>query len=292
MLIHENLPTDPSHLNGLSASPGAQIPEKGEQAAHLMRGQGLYSVPGLNAMQPSKSLGTPQNSSSSQPQKQHANPTPTIPNQIQQILSDQDSNNQGMIPEVPSASAAPTSNQGVSSTAMPSINRQHLQGHSRPLLKTANRSHPVRKGQIQQSHVVNSDSSTKLRADHIPSEQQFASNAPSAIALSSSANTAVRMASESVCDSTMPGSPSSSGPVSSPGITSSSGNEPLSSVNQGLLRGQLSGKLVPQGNSVGAQWQQQQSQLQPPHPHQSLLPQKQSQHLLRQLELSTQRVPQ
>lgn len=278
MLMHQNLPMDPSHLNGLSATPRSQFPGKKEQAAHLMQGQGLYSAPGLNAMLPSKSLATSQNSSPSQPQTPYANPTPTIPNQVQQIPSDQDSNNHDMIPEVPSASAAPASNQGVSSTGMPSINHQHLQGQSKPHLKTANRSHPARKRQIQKSHLVNSGPSTKLRADHPPSEQQFAHNASSTIALSSSANTAARMASESLCDSTVPSSPSSSGPVSSPGISSSSGNEPLSSVSQGLLQKQLSGKLVPQGNSVGAQLQQQHSQLQQPHPQQSFLPQKQSQH--------------
>lgn len=275
MMMNQNLPMDPSHPNGLSANPNPQVPEKGEQGGHLMQGQGLYSVSGgLNMMHPSKPLASPQNSGHSQPQKPYVNNIPAMPKQVQQT---------------------PALNQGASPRVMSSINRQHLQGESQPPMKSMNQSHAAHKRAIQQSHLVNADVLNKLQADHSSSEQQFASNnTSSAMAMSSSSdNTAARKASESLCDSGMPSSPTSSGPVSSAGITNSSGNyEPLSSISEGLGQRQLSANLVPQGHSSESQWEQEQSQLEQPHHPLQPLSEKQSQHRLQQPEQSPQRVPQ
>ncbi|RXH98067.1 hypothetical protein DVH24_010392 [Malus domestica] len=64
--------------------------------------------------------------------------------------------------------------------------------------------------------------------------------------------------SEAVYDANMPNSTAQVGPVGSPPLTNSSGNEPGPPISQGLGPRRLSGNLLSHGLNVGAQWQQQQ----------------------------------
>lgn len=301
MLMHQNLPIDPSHLNGLTANPGNQSADKGEQAVQLLQPQGLYSGSGLNTMQQSKSLASTQSSSHLQHQKPYANSVPATPKQVQQIPSHIDGGNQAQVPTVSSNSASAGS---IPSTVMPSLNHQPLHGQSQPLHKAVNQSPPALQRAVQQNRQVNSDPLTKSQPDHAPVEQQFANNtslnagvqpacvdSTSALPHSSSACIAARkQAQESVCESTMTKAPTSSGPTSSPPVATSSGNETLPSVSDSMGQRTLSGNLAAHGH--GLQFQHQQSQLQHPSPLQPILPQKQSQHQVLQLEKSPQRVPQ
>ncbi|XP_057965746.1 chromatin modification-related protein EAF1 A-like isoform X2 [Malania oleifera] len=69
MLMHQNLPMDSSHLNGLTPPTSSQAADKGEQVMQLMQGQGLYSGSGLNAAQAAKPLVAPKPQPPQQPQK-------------------------------------------------------------------------------------------------------------------------------------------------------------------------------------------------------------------------------
>ncbi|XP_021854031.2 chromatin modification-related protein EAF1 B [Spinacia oleracea] len=295
MLMHQNLPMDPSHLNGLTANSGNQAAEKGEQAVHMMQPQGLYSGSGVSTMHQSKPLASTQNSSHLQHQKPYANSVPATPKQVQQIPSHLEGSNQ--VPAVSSNPASAGSTQGLSSTAMPSPNHQPLQGHSQPLRKAVNQSQPALQRAVQQNRQVNPDTVNKSQPDHAPLEQQRANNASlnagvqpacvdstSALPLSSSASTcARRQAQDPLSDTNMNNAPTSSGPVSSPAITTSSGNETLTPVSDGLGERQQSGNVEAHGHGV---------QFQNTSPLQPILPQKQSQHQLQQLEKSRQIVPQ
>ncbi|XP_019106451.2 chromatin modification-related protein EAF1 B isoform X3 [Beta vulgaris subsp. vulgaris] len=300
MLMHQNVPIDSAHLNGLTSNPGNQVSEKGEQAVQLIQPQGSYSGSGLSTKQPSKPLTTPHTSNHLQ-QKPYANTVSATPKQVQQISSHLDGSNQGQVPAVSSSSASPGTTQGLPSTVMASLNKQ-LQAQSQIPLK-ANQSQPALQRAIQQNRQVNSDPLTKLQPDHGPVEQQLANStnlnagvqpecvdSTTALPLSSSSSTAVRkQAQDSLCDPTMSNTPTPSVPMSSPPLTNSSGNETLPSVNDGLGQKQLSGNTAAHGH--GVQFQHQQSQVQHPSSLQPLLPQKPSLQL-QQREKSPQRVPQ
>lgn len=290
MLMHQNLPLDTSHLNGLSTNPGAQVAEKGEPSGHLMQAQGLYSGSAPNSVQTAKPLSSPQASSHSQPQKPYANSVPTTSKQVQPMPSHLDSSNNGQIPGVPSTSAgAAAPNQGHLPSVMPVVNRQQLQEQPKPSLKVLNQPHPGLQRSTQQGRQVNSDSLSHSQADHGPGPLPACVDSTNASSISSSPSTAVRKVQESQCDSSMPSSSAPSGSSSGPAVANPSVNEPSPSVNQGLVQRQLSGNLMPQGHGAGAQWQQQQSQLQQSP---ALQPIKQSQKQLQQLEQSPQGVSQ
>ncbi|XP_021763469.1 chromatin modification-related protein EAF1 B-like [Chenopodium quinoa] len=302
VLMHQNLPIDPSNLNGLTANSGNQVAEKGEQAVHLMQPQGLYPGSGLNTMQQQKPLASPHSSNQLQHQKPYANSVSAVPKQGQ-IPSHLDGSNKSQVPVVSSNPASGGSTQGLPSTIMPSPNHQPLQGQSQPPLKVVSQSQPALQRAVHQNRQVNSDSLTKSQPDHAPLEQQYANNtstagvqpacadSTSAVPPPSSAGTAVcKQALESLSTPTLTNPPTASGPLSSPAITTSSDNETLPSVNDGLGQRQLSGNLAVHGH--GVQFQHQQSQVQHPSPLQPILSQKQSQHQLQQLEKSPQRAPQ
>ncbi|KAJ8436097.1 hypothetical protein Cgig2_011919 [Carnegiea gigantea] len=290
MLMHQNLPLDTSHLNGLSTNPGAQVAEKGEPSGHLMQGQGLYSGSAPNSVQTAKPLSSPQASSHSQPQKPYANSVPTTSKQVQLMPSHLDSSNNGQFPGVPSASAgAAAPNQGHLPSVMPVVNHQQLQEQPKPSLKVLNQPHPGLQRSTQQGRQVNSDSLSHSQADHGPGPLPACVDSTNASSISSSPSNAVRKVQESQCDSSMPSSSAPSGSSSGPAVVNPSGNEPSPSVNQGLVQRQLSGNLMPQGHGAGAQWQQQQSQLQQSPALQAI---KQSQKQLQQLEQSPQGVSQ
>ncbi|KAG8641941.1 chromatin modification-related protein EAF1 B isoform X2 [Manihot esculenta] len=278
MVVHQNLPTDHSHLNGLSVPPGNQSAEKGEHIMHLIQGQGLYSGSGLSSKQPSKPLVVSQSSNQSQPQQKlfSATASPSS-NQAQQIVSHSDNDTQGQVPPVPSGHALSAAHQALPATIIAS-NHQRMQPQPQPQShqKQTGQVQPTVQRMLQQNRLLNSNLATKSQTDQSRLEQQPASNASqmgtstttsisqacndSANVVASFSVASQRKASEPPCDPAMTNSASQVGSIGSPPLTNSAGSEAVASVNQGLVQRQLSGGL-PQHGSAGAQWQQ---QLQPP----------------------------
>ncbi|KAL5562108.1 hypothetical protein UlMin_031855 [Ulmus minor] len=265
---------DPSHMNGLSMPPGSQPPEKGEPMMQLMHGQGLYSGPGLNAMQPTKPL-VPQSPNHSQlQQKLLPSSAPPLSKQMQQIPSHSDNSAQGQVPPGHILSGP---HQVVPPAALGS-NHPPLQSQPQPHQKQVNQTQSSAQRMIQQNRQVNSELPNKPQSDLAQADQQPANNTSqvgasmampqscmdSAAAVPVSSAVAPQWKSETVYDSDIPNSTITEGSVGSPSLSNPSGNEPLPPMSQGLGSRKLSGSLASHGHNVGAQWQQQQ-QL-PPSP--------------------------
>ncbi|XP_002521085.2 chromatin modification-related protein EAF1 B isoform X1 [Ricinus communis] len=284
MMVHQNLSTDHSPLNGLSVPPGNQSAEKGEHIMHLMQGQGLYSGSGLNSIQPSKPLVTSQSPNHSQSQQKlfSAAPPPSS-KQLQQISSHADHSTQGQVPSVPSGHPLSASHQALPAAIMAS-NHQHLQPQPQIHQKQTGQAQPTVQRMLQQNRQLNSDLQTKSQTDQGHKEKQPLNSVPQmgtstttsvSQACNDSANVVPVVTSsvasqwkplEPSCDSAMTNSASQVGSIGSPPLTNSAGSEPVSSVNQALGQRQLSGGLTQHGSS-GAQWQQPPpSQLAPPPP--------------------------
>ncbi|KAJ9169764.1 hypothetical protein P3X46_017919 [Hevea brasiliensis] len=282
VVVHQNLPTDHSHLNGLSVPSGNQSAEKGENIMHLMQGQGLYSGTGLSSIQPSKPSVASQSSNQSQPQqKLFSGSAPPSSKQLQQMPSDSDNNSQGHVPSV-TGHALSAAHQALPAGIIAS-NHQHMQPQSQTHQKQTGQAKPTVQRMLQQSRLLNSDLPTKSQTDQSPKEQQAASNVsqmgkstttsisqacndPANVVVSSSVVSQWKP-SEPSCDSVVTNPASQVGSIGSPPLTNSAGSEAVASVNQGLGQRQLSAGL-PQHGSAGAQWQQQpqlsQSRLQQP----------------------------
>ncbi|KAJ9176580.1 hypothetical protein P3X46_011879 [Hevea brasiliensis] len=275
MVVHQNLPIDHSHLNGLAVPPGNQSTEKGEHIMHLMQGQGLYSGTGLSSMQAAKPLVAPQSSNQSQPQQKlfSATASPSS-NQMQQMPSHSDNNTQGQVSSLPSGHALSAAHQVLPAAIMAS-NHQHMQSQPQPQThqKQTGQAQPTVQRILQQNRLLNSNLPAKSQTDQSHTEQQPISNVSQ---LGTSTTTSISQAcndsanvvasysvasqwkpSEPSCDSAMKNPPASQvGSIGSPALTNSSGSEAVASVNQGLGQRQLSGGL-PQHGNAGAQWQQQ-----------------------------------
>ncbi|KAL5794794.1 hypothetical protein ACOSP7_003388 [Xanthoceras sorbifolium] len=310
MVLHQNLTVDPSHLNGLTAASGNQAAEKGDQIMHLMQGQGLYSGYGLNPVQPSKPLVSPQTSIHSQPQqKLFSGTTPPSSKQLPPIPSHADNSSQGQVPPAPSGHTPSATHQAVLPTMMTS-NHQHLQLQSQSHQKSVNstQTQPSAQRMLQQNRQANSDPPSKSQTDQSQADQQPLNNnslmgASTTTAVpqvcSDSANIAPVScavppqwkASEPVYDSGMQNMANQVGTIGSPPLTNSSGNDAVSSVSQGLGQRQLSGSLPPHVHTVGAQWQQQ-SPTQPPTSQQHCQPQDQQVLQQDQQQLPQQNLPQ
>ncbi|XP_016650804.1 PREDICTED: chromatin modification-related protein EAF1 B-like isoform X1 [Prunus mume] len=269
-----NLSIDPSHLNGLPMPPGSQALEKGEQIMQLMQGQGAYSGSGLNPVT-SKPL-VPQSPNHSQlPQKLLSSPPPSS-KQLQQMPSHSDNSTQGQVPPVPSGNTISASHQAVSPSIKGS-NQQQLQSQQQAQQqKQANQTQPYVQRVLQQNRQVNLEIPNKSQNDLAQVDEQ-PGNGTSQVGVSMaipqssidssnvvpvpSAITSQWKSSEPVYDSNMSNSTTQVGPIGSPQLTNSSGNEPVPPISQGLGPRQLSGSLPSHGHNVGAQWQQQQQQL-------------------------------
>ncbi|GMH02498.1 hypothetical protein Nepgr_004337 [Nepenthes gracilis] len=308
MLINQNIPLDPSHLNGLSATPVNQLMEKGEQPMHLIQGKGLYSGSGMNSVQQSKPAVPSQPSRQSlTKQKPYPSSTPASMKQVQKIPSHPESSNQSQVPAVPSAVGLPASSQAVYPSMIPSLSNQQLQVQPKPVLKLVNKRQATIQRSIKQNLIVGSDPMAHSQAEQAQnSTPPLGTNSGSLavciesvnlLPLPSSAsrpNTAPSKTSESLCHSVMANFSTQMGPTRGPSIPISSMNEPLPSGSAGLGHGQLSSNLPSSAQGVEAQWQQQQqqqqqSQLQPPPQLQPVLQQNQS-HQQQQLEQSPERL--
>ncbi|KAF3435970.1 hypothetical protein FNV43_RR23062 [Rhamnella rubrinervis] len=287
-LVHQNLPVDPSHLNGLSMPPGNQSQEKGEQIMQMMQGQGVYSGSSLNPIQPSKPL-VPQSSNHSQlQQKLVSTSAPSASKQLQQMPSHSDNSTQGQVTPVPPGHPLSVSHQAVSTAVMAS-NHQQLQPQSQPHQKQANPTQSNVQRMLQQNRQVHSEMPNKsqtdiAQADHPTknTSQVGASMAmpqscidSSIVVPTSSAVAPQWKSSEPVYDSNVPNSTTQASSVGSPPLTNSAGNEPMPPISQGIGPRQLSGNLSSHGHNVGAQWQQQQP---PPLQQSPVMPPSQQHH--------------
>ncbi|XP_043805665.1 chromatin modification-related protein EAF1 B isoform X3 [Manihot esculenta] len=269
MVVHQSVPIDHSHLNGLSVPSGNQSAEKGEHIMHLMQGPGLYSGSGLGLTQPSKQLIASQSSNQSQPQqKLFSGSAPPSSKQMQQMPSHSDNTAQGHVPSVTSGHAHSAAHQALPAAIVTS-NHQHMQPQLHQ--KQTGQAQPTVQRMLQQNRLLNSDPPTKSQIDKSHTEQQLASNVlqmgtSTTTSISQSCNDQTNLVVSSVasqcklfepsCDSAMTNPASQVGSIRSPPLTNSAGSDAVVSVNPGLGQRQLSGGL-PQHGSAGAQWQQQ-----------------------------------
>nr|XP_008372482.2 chromatin modification-related protein EAF1 B-like isoform X1 [Malus domestica]XP_017187926.2 chromatin modification-related protein EAF1 B-like isoform X1 [Malus domestica]XP_028958333.1 chromatin modification-related protein EAF1 B-like isoform X1 [Malus domestica]XP_028958334.1 chromatin modification-related protein EAF1 B-like isoform X1 [Malus domestica] len=277
-MVHQNLSIDPanlsidsSQLNGL-VPPGSQSLENGEQFMQLMQGQGAYSGSALNPAT-SKPL-VPQSPNHSQLQQKLLSSAPTNSSKhLQQMPSHSDNITQGQVPPVPSNHTISASHQTGSPSGIAS-NHQQLQPQSQAQQqqKQANQTQPYVQRVLQQNHQVNLEIPNKSQNDLTQGDEQPVNGAsPVGVStaipqscIDSSSLVPVPSAipqwksSEAVYDANMPNSTAQVGPVGSPPLTNSSGNEPGPPISQGLGPRRLSGNLLSHGLNVGAQWQQQQ----------------------------------
>lgn len=263
-LAHQNLPVDPSHLNGLSMPPGNQSLEKGEQIMQMMQGQGVYSGSSLNPIQPSKPL-IPQSSNHSPlQQKLISSSAPPAPKQLQQMPSHSDNTTQGQVPSVPPGHPLSVSHQAVPTAVMAS-NHQQLQPQSQPHQKQVNQTQPSIQRMLQQNHQVNSEMPNKSQTDIAQADHPM-NNTPQVGASMAMPQSCIDSPIVAPQWKSSDNSTAQAGSVGSPPCTNSAGNEPIATVSQGLGPRQLSGGLPSHGHNVGAQWPQQQQR---PHLQQS-----------------------
>ncbi|KAJ7961532.1 chromatin modification-related protein EAF1 B-like [Quillaja saponaria] len=274
-MVHQNLSVDPSHLNGISVSPGRQPAEKGDQIMHMMEGQGLYSGCGLNTNQASKPLVPPQSANHSQTQQKiHSGPSPTSSKQLQQMVSPPDASIQGQVPPVSSSHILSASHQAVPPAAVASNHHQmQLQPQPQSHQKQVNQNQSSVHRTLQQKCHVSFESPSKSKSEPTQVEQQSGNN-PSQVNMSSatpqvcldSANvvpvastTPQWKISEPQHDSNMHNPATPVGSLGSSPVSSSGGNEQLQPVHisKGLGPRQISGGFPSHAHNTGAQWQQQ-----------------------------------
>ncbi|KAL1826151.1 hypothetical protein ACET3Z_012929 [Daucus carota] len=231
-LMHENLLTDNTVLNGPSTTPGSHIVEKGEENVQVIQGEELYSGSGLNSVQPQK-----------QSAPSHFSPQPQAQQkQNQQTRAHSENSHQN---HVPSVVAGPTSN---SSQAVPSNQQQHKL--SQPFSKIVNQTQSPVQILLHQNRQVNHDHANKLQARdvHISLEP---------------ASTVLRKASEHVSDSCSSNPVTAIGSADSPPLTNPP-IEPLDQHGQGTEKIQSLVSLPHVAHDGDVQWSEEPSQLQPP----------------------------
>ncbi|KAG4377604.1 hypothetical protein GLYMA_18G167833v4 [Glycine max] len=171
MLIHQNNSVDPSHLNGLSVSPGSQTVEKVDQIMPVMQGQNLYPGSG-NRNQPSKPLVPAHSSNHSQlQQKLHSGPANTTLKQPQPVVSPSDNSIEGHVLSVTAGHMASPPQPAVAS------NHHQLPLQSQPPYKQSNQTQSNVQRMLQQNCQVQSESSSMSQSDSPKVDQHPANRA-------------------------------------------------------------------------------------------------------------------
>ncbi|KAM7527408.1 hypothetical protein LguiB_030818 [Lonicera macranthoides] len=228
LTMHQNLPVDPSLLNG--------------QSADSMQGQSSYS---------GSTLGGSSN--------QKTNPAQTTPSskQPQPMVSQSDNSNQSHAPS-----------NSFSQSVMASSNQQQPQPHSKLANQTPLTSQRVIQQNRQvnsdlpnnlQARETNS-SQTGTTSTQAPMREanssQVGTTGVTPQASNDAANATLAVSSAPLRDSGMPSNAMHSGPIGTPPLTNSAGGEPSPPVSQGLGQRQQSGNLADFGPDSGLQWQQ------------------------------------
>ncbi|KAL2239209.1 UNVERIFIED_CONTAM: Chromatin modification-related protein EAF1 B [Sesamum indicum] len=270
LMMHHNIPTESSVLNGVSTNPGNQCSEKGEPATPLVQNQGLYTGSALNTVLPTRQYAASQSPNQSLPQQKMYSSQGSSSSKHLQMTSQSDSSCQGQVPPVapPVPSTGPQSGPSVTIAGS-----NHLQAPPHQKLLNQNQSARV----VQKNRQINSDQSTKPQgrdadADHHPTSSS--TEMDTMTALPQTCNTATnivqnvsppsahkRHASEPLLDSNALNSPANLSPsVSMP----SNSSESVPQVGKGVT--QRPSASLPTGTDVSVQWQKQhQSQGQQPH---------------------------
>ncbi|KAI3461860.1 hypothetical protein Pfo_018523 [Paulownia fortunei] len=274
LMMHQNIPIDPSLVNGVSTNLGNQCSDKGEAATHLMQSQGLYTGSALNAVQPTRQYVSSQPSNQSLPQqKNYSGQAASSTKHLHQMTSHSDNSSQGHVPAVaPGLSAG---HQSVSSLAMAGSNHQQAPSHQ----KLVNQNQLALQRVVQPNRQINSDPSNKPQArdsgtdQHLTSSStemdikttlpQATSSATNVLQVVSPASAHQWHASEPLLD---PNALHSATNLSSLVSMPSNSSESAPQVGQGLGQRPSSASLPSIRHDVSAQWQQQQpSQLQQPN---------------------------
>ncbi|KAK4441008.1 Chromatin modification-related protein EAF1 B [Sesamum alatum] len=238
MMMHQNIPIDPSVVNGVTTNPGNQCLEKGEATTHLMQSQGVYTSSALNAVQPTRQYVSSQSSNQSLPQQKiYSGPTASSTKQLNQMNAHSDSSSQGHVPAVaPGLSAG---HKSVPSLAMSGSNHQQAPAQQ----KLVNQSQSTLQRVVQPNRQINSDPTNKPQVRDSDTDQHPTSSSAeidTMTALPQGTNNATNVA----------------------------------QVGQGVGQRPSSASLSSIRHDVSAQWQQQPSQLQQPnspvpHPQQN-----------------------
>ncbi|KAL0418015.1 UNVERIFIED_CONTAM: Chromatin modification-related protein EAF1 B [Sesamum radiatum] len=285
MMMHQNMPIDPSLVNGVTANPVNQCLEKGEATAHLMQSQGVYTSSALNAVQPTRQYVSSQSPNQSLPQpKIYSGPTASSTKQVHQMNAHSDSSSQAQGPAVtPGLSAG---HQSVSSLAMSGSNHQQaptqqkLVNQSPSALQRVvqpNRqinSDPTNKPQVRDSDTDQHPTSSSTEMDTMTAVPQGTNNATNVPQVVSPATAHQWHTSEPLLDTNALNSATN---LSSLVPMPSNSIESAPQVGQGLGQRPSSANLTSIRRDVSAQWQQQPSQLQQPnspvpHPQQNQQP--------------------
>lgn len=273
MMMHQNIPVDVSHVNGLSGAPGNHITDKVDQAMHLMQGQGVFSGSSLNPVQAGKSMVSAQPSAQgSSQQKLYSRSPPSSSKQLLQMPSIADNGNQGQVP-------------AISSVHTHTVLASQQSPSQQPQLR-----HPGQPQQtvprVQQNRKGSSDSSLQSSFDQIQVNQQPLNNtfhmttstaltqccgdSTNAVPVTSAVNPLQWNSQEPLCDL--------GHSAGNPSLPCSSGSQSVGLPSHGIIQRQASGSL-PVHNSIQTQWQPhlQQQKQQSPQQQPPSQPQQQSQ---------------
>ncbi|KAK4408677.1 Chromatin modification-related protein EAF1 B, partial [Sesamum angolense] len=285
MMMHQNMPIDPSLVNGVTANPVNQCLEKGEATAHLMQSQGVYTSSALNAVQPTRQYVSSQSPNQSLPQpKIYSGPTASSTKQVHQMNAHSDSSSQAQGPAVtPGLSAG---HQSVSSLAMSGSNHQQAPSQQKLVNQSPSalqrvvqpnrqiNSDPTNKPQVRDSDTDQHPTSSSTEMDTMTAVPQGTNNATNVPQVVSPATAHQWHTSEPLLDTNALNSATN---LSSLVPMPSNSIESAPQVGQGLGQRPSSANLTSIRRDVSAQWQQQPSQLQQPnspvpHPQQNQQP--------------------
>ncbi|KAL0417463.1 UNVERIFIED_CONTAM: hypothetical protein Sradi_1159800 [Sesamum radiatum] len=243
LMMHQNIPTESSVLNGVSTNPGNKYSEKGEPATPLVQNQGLYTGSALNNVQPTRQYAASQSPNQSLPQQKMYSSQGSSSSKHLQMTSQSDNSCQGQVPPV-----APPGPQSGPSVSIAGSN--HLQAP--PHQKLLNQNQSAR-------DFKKIASSTEM--DTMTALPQTCNTATNVVQIVSPPSAHQRHASEPLLDSNALNSPANLSPlVSMP----SNSSESVPQAGKGLS--QRASASLPSRTDVSAQWQKQhQSQGQQPH---------------------------
>lgn len=251
ILVHQKFPTDPSHLNGLSTTPGSLGVEK----EMTQQGQGIYSGPGINQLQPSKAP-IPQTPHHSHLLSGPADPHSTNKRHLQQqVLSHSENNVQEQCSAIPPGHdrssalhpAVPPTLVDLHSGQLPSQPQQNQVSQTQKVAPQ-NRQH-MNDDQLQMKSQPDKDQAADQKLVNAMSPQAgICTAAPPAV---SAVESAVKMtmtaspdpqhkASEAGCTTTS----TQVGTIGNETLLSSASSEQLSSVGQGVGQRHLSENLT------------------------------------------------
>ncbi|XP_047973294.1 chromatin modification-related protein EAF1 B-like isoform X3 [Salvia hispanica] len=199
LMMHQNVPVDPSLENGVSTSLGNQSSDKGDTSTHLMSNQGSFTNSALNTVQPvptgQYASPRPPNKSLTQ-QKNYPGHTASSTKHLYQMTSQPDSSSQSHVPAVPSAMSSSNHQQAISHQKLVNQNQLALQRLQPNRPTNTDPAKPQTVNSDADQHLTSS-SSKMLATTTLP---QTASNGTNFATIASSANTHQWHASEQLLD--------------------------------------------------------------------------------------------